>query len=480
MTTRDGRGAGALVALAVAEFMLTVDLSIINVAVPAIRADLDFSPSGLEWVVNGYALTFGGLLLLGGRAADVLGARRVFVAALSVFTLASLSCGLAASPTMLVAARLGQGAGAGMLSPTTLSILTAAYPQGEQRNRALSIWTGVAIGGGAIGAVLGGVLVSALSWRWIFFVNVPIGTALIGAAFAWLPVPRRAGARSRLDVAGAVLVTLGLTALVWASGQAQATGWTSGRTVAGLLLAAALLAGFAVQETRVSSPLVPFEAFRSRMLTTGNLLSFLSFFPVLSIWYFLTLYLQADRGFSALQAGLIFLPLTASVALGSQLSFRLVGRTDPRPLFAAGGMLAATGALWLGRLTPAGGLTATVIVPAVLVMLGGGLMYAPVTVAATSGVPGERSGLASGLLNTTRQIGGALGLAALATVAAAATDRPVVPSTAGYSAAFDAGAATFFVTAVLGALLLPRRFIGSPSDPSTTRSHKGEHAHTPR
>jgi EmrB/QacA subfamily drug resistance transporter len=465
VTARAGRGAAVLVMLAVAELMLTVDLSITNVAVPAIRTDLGFSASGLEWVVNGYALTFGGLLLLGGRAADVLGERRVFCAALGLFVLASLACGLAASPGMLVAGRLVQGAAAGVLSPTTLSILTSTYRQGDERNQVMSIWTGVAIGGGAVGAVLGGVLVAALSWRWIFFVNLPVGIALLAAATRRLPSGSATG--SRLDVAGAVTATLGLTALVWSLSRAQTSGWSGGYVVAGLVVAVALLAAFGLLETRVRSPLVPFAVFRSRLLTAGNLLSFLSFVPVLAVWYFLTLYLQARRGFSAWQAGLIFVPLTVAVAAGSSASFRLIGRFDARALFALGGVLAAVGAAWLSRLTPSGNLTLTVVVPAALVMLGGGLMFAPITVAATSDIPPERSGLASGLLNTTRQIGGAIGLAVLATVAAAPGRPGPAGSTDGYSAAFAMGAATFLVTAILGVLLLPQRFPAPhPDEPS--------------
>ena len=446
---RFGRAGTLLAVLAVAELMLTVDLSIVNVALPDIRSDLGFGASGLEWVVNGYALTFGGLLLLGGRAADVVGGRPVFLVALGVFTLASLVCGLAASPGMLVAARLVQGAGAGVLSPTTLSILTATFAPGEQRNRALAIWTGVAIGGGAVGAVLGGVVTSGLSWRWIFFVNVPIGLALLAAAARLLPAP--AGHRGRLDVAGAALVTAGLAALVWSLGAAQ----PSARALAGLLVSTVLLALFAVREVRAQAPLVPFAAVRP--LAAGNLLSFVSFFPVLAIWYFLTLYLQADRGYSPVRAGLLFVPLTVAVAAGSQVSFRVLARVDARLLLGAGAMLAAAGAGWLSRLSPGGDVLTTVILPAVVVMLGGGLMFAPITVSATSGAPAEQGGLASGLLTTSRQVGGALGLAVLGAVAAGG--RP--------TGALLVAAAAFAVTGVLGALLLPRRF-GPPeaTDPA--------------
>ena len=459
---------GVLALLAVAEFVLTLDLSIVNVALPAIRDDLGFGADSLQWVVNGYALTFAGFLLLGGRAADLFGGRRVFFAALGGFTLASLACGLATEQGALIGARVIQGLSAGVLAPATLSILTATYRQPEQRNRALAIWTAVAIGGGAVGALAGGILTEAISWRWVFFVNVPVGAALLVYAAARLPRGAAATGRRRLDVAGAVTVTAGLTALVWALVRTEAVGWGSVEVLAALGAAALLLAAFALIETRLASdPLVPFSVFRSRLLSAGNLMSFLSFVPVMATWFLLTLYLQGVRGYSPLEAGLLFLPMSLAVVGGSQVSFRVVSRVDARALFAVGGLVAATGLAWLGRLSEATEI-AWVIVPATVSMLGGGLMFAPITVAATSGVGPELGGLASGLLNTTRQIGGALGLAVLSTIAATHTAGQLAGGqaealSAGYASAFTVGAAIFIVTAAAGALALPARLTPAPA-----------------
>jgi EmrB/QacA subfamily drug resistance transporter len=456
MSARRGRaavpGAGLLALLAVAEFMLTLDLSIVNVALPSIGSDLGLGRSQLEWVVNGYAVTFGGFLLLGGRAADLLGGRRVFLAALGAFVLASLACALAGGAGPLVAARVAQGVSAGVLSPATLSLLTRTYAAPRERNRALSIWTAVAIAGGAAGALLGGALVAVGSWRLVFFVNVPVGAVLAARAAARLPRVAADGAPRSLDLPGAVTVTGGLLALVWALTRAQDAGWGSAPALRGLVCAAVLLGAFAVVESRLApAPLVPFSAFRSRLLSAGNALSLLSFVPVLPTWFLLTLYLQAVRGYTPLQTGLMFVPVSLAVVGGSQVSFRLIARVSARRLFAGGAALAAAGMAWLAQLSPGASLGWSVIVPAAVVMAGGGLMFAPVTVAATSGAAPGQDGLASGLLNTSRQIGGALGLALLATV-------ETTPSgAAGYAATFRLGAAIFLATAVAGALLLPAR-----------------------
>lgn len=461
-------GVGVLPLLAVAEFMLTLDLSIVNVALPAIRSDLGFAPVSLQWVVNAYALAFAGFLLLGGRAADLFGSRRVFLGALSAFTLASLACGLAASPVALVVARAIQGLSAGVLSPATLSILTATYDEPTQRNRALSIWTAVAIGGGAVGGLAGGVLTDLWSWRWIFLVNVPIGALLLGLSVSRLRRRDSAGARPRLDIAGAVTATAGLTTLVWALIRSSETAWATGGVIGALAAAAVLLAGFVVIETRFApAPLVPFTVFGSRLIWAGNLMSFLSFVPVMATWYFLSLYLQEVRGYTPIEAGSTFVPISLAVIAGSQMSFSLISRIDARLLFGAGGMVAAAGMAWLGGLTVDTGI-ALVIVPACLAMTGGGLMFAPITVAATSGVASDQGGLASGLLNTTRQVGGALGLAVLGTVAAthaAGQSEPEQPSALvdGFALAISSGAVIYAVTAIAGALALPGRLI-PPSD----------------
>jgi EmrB/QacA subfamily drug resistance transporter len=450
--------------------MLVLDLSVVNVALPAIRASLGLTPGMLEWVVNGYALAFGGFLLLGGRAADLFGGRRVFLAALSAFTLASLACGLSGGAVVLVTARVVEGLSAGVLSPATLSILTAVFTAPRARNRALSVWTAVAIGGGAVGAVAGGLLTGLLSWRWIFFINVPVGMVLLAAAALCLPRASSAG-HGRLDFPGAVTVTGGLVAIAWALIRAQAAGWQSVQVAGALVTAAVLLGVFAAVETRVArAPLVPFAVFRSRLVSVGNALSFLSFAPVMAAWFFLTLYLQEVRGYSPVRTGLIFLPVSLAVAAGTQASFKVITRADARLLFLGGGAAAAAGMAWLAQLIPQGGLLWAVIVPACLTTAGGGLMFAPVTTAATSGrLPGQ-GGLASGLFNTSRQVGGALGLAILATIAAAHHGASHAALTAGFCAAFAAGAGIFAATAITGALILPGR-IGTPQngDPGHTR-----------
>jgi hypothetical protein len=313
-----------------------------------------------------------------------------------------------------------------VLSPATLSILTATFTDFQARNRALSIWTAVAVGGGAVGAIAGGVLTGLLSWRWIFFVNIPVGAGLLAAA--WFRLPRT---------------------------QTGASGWTSAQ-VGGALAAGAVLFGvFALVEARVArAPVVPFSVFRSRLVSAGNALSFLSFLPVMAIWFFLTLYLQDVRGYTALQAGLVFLPMSLAVAAGTQVGFKVIGRADTRLLFLTGGLTAAGGAAWLAQLTPSGGLWA-VIVPACLAMAGGGLMFAPIMAAATAGLPPGQGGLAS------RQVGGALGLAILASVGAAhagtqhGVGHPAL--TAGFSAAYGVAAGIFAATATIGSLILPRQ-----------------------
>jgi MFS family permease len=338
-----------------------------------------------------------------------------------------------------------------------LSILIAAYRTPDARNRALAIWTAAAIGGGAVGGLLGGALISALSWRWVFIVNVPVGAVLLALATRSLPRARPATSRSDLDVAGAVTVTGGLTALVWGLVRSTDAGWGSREVGGALALATVLLAAFVVLEARVTrAPLVPFSVFRARPVWSGNLLSFLSFVPVMATWFFLTIYLQQVRGLTPLQTGLLFLPLSLAVIGGSQASFRLIRRLDARALFVAGGLIAAVGLARLARLDPGTGLP-WVIVPATIAMAGGGLMFAPITVAATSVAP-EQGGLASGLLNTTRQIGGAFGLAVLGTIAAADPTPHTAEAaalTAGYGTALMVGAAIFLATAVAGALALP-------------------------
>jgi MFS family permease len=358
-----------------------------------------------------------------------------------------------------------------VLAPTTLSILTATYEEPAVRNRALSVWTAVAIGGGAAGGLLGGVLTSELSWRWVFFVNVPVGLWLLVAGRRQVRGGPSATAGDRPDVAGVITAAVGMFALVWGLARSSDAGWASGQVIGAFALAGALLAVFVLVEARLArSPLVPPPVFGSRAIWAGNLLSFMSFVPVMATWFVLTLYLQRIRGLSPLQTGTLFIPLSLAVIAGSQAGFRAIRHVSARTLLLTGGLTAAVGLGWMAQLTAHTGL-AWLIVPGSIAMAGGGLMFAPVTLAATSAAP-EHSGLASGLLNTTRQIGGALGLALLTTIATDATGayRSRAALTSGYAAALMAGAAVFAATAVVGVLALPRRL--GQARPSSEHEHQ--------
>jgi MFS family permease len=367
---------------------------------------------------------------------------------------------------MLVGARVVQGLAAGLLAPTTLSILTRAYQNSEARNRALGIWTAVAIGGGAVGGVIGGLLTSTLAWRWVFFVNVPVGTGLVMAATTRIR-PMKRTVKANLDVAGAITVTGSLMAVMWGLARSSSAGWGSTEVITAFAVATTLLAIFAVIELRVArSPLLPFSIFRARSIWAGNLLSFLSFLPVMAIWFFLTLYLQGSRHYTSMQTGLLFVPLSAAVVAGSQVGFRLIRAVNGRMLLAGGGFISAGGLVWLAQLSSSTALV-SIISPATLTMAGGGLMFAPITTAATSAPP-EQAGLASGLLNTTRQIGGALGLGVLTALATAAGGHQPGP-TGGFDLAFKTAALVFAVTALVGLIVLPSARSGRKRQHSSSR-----------
>jgi EmrB/QacA subfamily drug resistance transporter len=442
---------GVMLITAIAEFMLVLDVSIVNVALPSVGADLAVAQTELQWVVTAYALAFGGFMLVGGRAADLFGGRRIFLVSLSAFTLASLVCGLATNALVLIYARALQGLSAGVLSPATLSILTTTYSDEEGRRRALAMWTAVATGGGAVGALLGGLLTETLAWRWIFLVNVPIGLVVLVGAWVVLDGPPAGHGWRDLDLAGALTATLGLGSLVWALESASSNGWASWGVSSALIAALVVLAAFVTIEVRIArAPLVPVAFLRSRNHAAANLLSFLSFMPVIATWFFLSLYLQRVREFTPLQTGVIFVPLSIAVVAASQFAFRVSLLIGGRRLYCAGALTAAAGLMLLARLSGAEPLT-YVVTASILAMLGGGLMFAPIMLAGTSEIGPDRAGLASGLLNTTRQIGGALGLAMLNTLT---TFTSVSGSTAGYAHAFALGAAIYALNA-LAALALP-------------------------
>ena len=387
----------------VGQFMVILDVSVVNVALPSIRASLGFSLSGLQWVVNAYALAFGGCLLLGGRIADLYGRKRIFLLGLAVFSAASLVGGLAGTAGLLIAARAVQGLGAAVLAPATLTIVSTTFTDPEGRARALSIWAAVGAAGGAAGSLVGGVLTEYLSWRSILLVNVPIGVAAMVLAAPVL-TESRGSADQRLDVPGAVLVTLGGTLLVY--GIEHPWPW--------LLTGFALLGLFLLVEARTAAPLMPLRLFRARGISAGTVAMLLMGAAFITMWYFLSLYMQNTLHYSALQTGAGFLPHTLAIIAGSRSAPLLLRHVGTRTLIVAGAVVAAMGFVWQG-LTPAGGYLSTVFGPAILICSGLGLLMTPLTATVTSSAAPDDAGLASGLLNAARQVGGAVGLAALAT-----------------------------------------------------------------
>ena len=450
-----------LILCCAAQFMVILDVSIVNVALPSIRRDLGFSAADLQWVVNAYTLAFAGFLLLGGRAADLLGRRRVFVFGLALFSLASFAGGLSTSQGMLIAARGAQGLGGAIVAPATLSILTTTFAEGHERNRALSAWGAMGGAGGAAGALLGGLLTEALGWQWILFVNVPIGIAAALAAQRLVDEGRPAPAgRRHFDLAGAITVTAGLVVLTYAIVRTDVNGWGSIETLATIGAGLALLAAFLFIEGRLSRrPLVPLRIFSSRILTGANVVVFLLGASVFAMWYFVSLYLQQVLGYTPIEAGLAFLPMTASIIIGSMLAARTVARVGAGTMLGIGMGLAAGGMLLFARVAADGAYLTDVLVPSLLVAVGIGLSFVPVTIAAVAGVRPQEAGLASGLVNTSRQVGGSLGLAILATLATQrshALGAGAGALTAGYHRAFEAGALFAFAGAV-AALLIVRR-----------------------
>lgn len=464
-----------LVLCCLAQFMVILDVSIVNVALPSIRSDLDFSATGLQWVVNAYTLAFGGFLLLGGRAADLLGRREVFAGGLLLFGFASLLGGVAQSDTQLIAARAAQGLGGAVVAPATLSILATTFTEGRERNRALGLWGAMGGVGGATGALLGGILTQTLSWRWILLINVPIGIAVAAAALAVVARsgPRDTAARKSFDLAGALTVTAGLVVLTYGIVETDVHGWGSGRTLITLALGVALLATFVFMEGSLAEhPLVPLRIFRNRPVTAANLVVFCMGLAAFAMWYFLSLYLQQVLGDDPIEAGLSFLPMTATIVVSSQVASRLTGKLGAGAVLAGGMLLIALGMAGLSRVSADGSYWADVLVPSVVTAAGIGFSFVPVTIAATAGVKGSEAGLASGLVNTFRQVGGSIGLALLATIATQRTTDalpghgPAAALTEGFRAAFLVGAGFAAVGAVLSATLLwritaPRRAVAA-------------------
>ena len=461
MSTSESNKWVVLVLVCLAQFMVILDSTVVNVALPSIQTDLHLSEANLQWIVNAYTLVFGGFLLLGGRAGDLIGRKRLFLAGLVVFTVASLLNGLAVNEGMLIASRALQGLGAAFVSPAALSIISTTFAEGRERARALGVWAAIAIGGAAVGLILGGLLTQLLSWPWIFFVNVPVGIATFALALRLIPESRDEHAHRAFDVAGAVSVTGGLMALVYAIVKSETAGWGSVTTIGFFVLSAVLLASFVLIELRSKAPLVRLSIFRVRSLLTANVVMLLVACGMFAMFFFNTLYIQRVLGYGPLEAGLAFLPFTAGVMVSAGLASQFAPRVGVRPVAALGMIVTALGMLLLVRLPVDGSYLSDVLPALVVTSLGMGAVFMPLTLIATTGLKDEDQGLASGLFNTSQQIGGALGLAILSTVAASkttaaggATDPQALVT--GFHWAF-AGAAVFVTAGLVTMLALLRR-----------------------
>jgi len=462
------------VIVCLAQFMVILDATIVNVALPSIQRDLHFSAADLQWVINSYTLVFGGFLLLGGRAGDLIGRRALFIAGVIVFSVASLLNGLATSAEWLIVSRGLQGLGGALVSPAALSIITTTFAEGRERQKALGVWSAIAAGGGAFGLLLGGILTDSLSWEWIFFVNVPVG--IVAAILAWRYVREsRAIVRpGSFDVAGAVSVTAGLIVLVYAIVKAQEFGWGSARTLGLGAVAVVLLGAFVLIERRSKAPLVRLGVFRTRSLTGSNLVLLVVAGGLFALFFFASLYVQGILGFDPLEAGLAFLPVTAGIMLGAGASQQLVRVIGVRAMAVIGMAIAAVGLFVLTGVS-ADGTYAADVLPGLLPMsIGMGCTFVPITLIATTNVDAADAGLASGLFNTSQQIGGALGLAVLATLSADKTASTLsglgrAPTAAdraaalveGFQVAFTGAAILMVVGIALMVLLVRRRDVAN-------------------
>ncbi len=459
-----------LAVVAVAQFMVILDASIVNLALPTIRRALGISDENLSWILNAYTLMFGGFLLLGGRLSDRLGRRRLFMVGIALFSGASLLCGMSQSEATLIVGRGLQGLGAALVSPAALAIILTTFAEGHERDGALAVWGAVAGAGGAVGMLAGGILVQELGWRSVFFVNVPIGLAMLALAPRIVPESRSEGvSKTRLDIEGAVVITLATVGLVYTLTNAGNWGFTSARTVGGLIGSILLIALFVVIERRHEDPLVPLRIFSNRKLSVGGGSLLILAAALFGIFFFVTLYLQQVLGFDPFQTGLAFLPLSVTIIAASAAASRLVDRFRPKPVLIAG-LLITIGGFVLLAFLPSHGDYASDLVPAMILLgVGPGLSFVPIMIAGTSGVALGDCGLASGLLNTMQQVGGALGLAVLSTIAADRTANALhrglahpAALTFGFRGAFIVSAALCAVSAVIVIALLPRRKLEHP------------------
>ena len=443
---RDRRGLALAIVLG-AQLMIILDMTVVNIALPGIAHGLHFSTASLSWVLNAYTLTFGGLLLLGGRTGDILGRRRVFCAGIVLFTAASLAGGLAQSAGWLLAARAAQGVGGAFASPAVLAMITASFADGRERARALGIYTAVVMGGGSLGLVLGGVITEWVSWRWVLFINVPIGVLVAVAAPMFLPETARQP--GHFDAVGALTSTAGMVSLVYGIIRAAADGWGNPVTLAALTAAAVLLAGFVWRESRAQQPITPLRLFADRRRAGSYLTRLLIVAGMFGMFFFLTQFVQEILGFSPLRAGISFLPMTAALFGVSRLAPRLVSRFRPWTLMVTGMLPVVAGMTWLSRIAPGTGYLAGVLGPMVLIGAGMGVVFVPLTMASLSGVRPEDSGAASSMVNVMQQVGGSLGLAVLVTAASGAMGHA-----AGQAAVVHGMSRAFTLAAVLDVLAL--------------------------
>ena len=461
---KTSRGALTLTLLLLVQFLDFLDVSIVNVALPSIKHDLEFSAQNLQWVVSGYVLTYGGFLLLGGRTADLLGRRRVLLGGLGLFALASLAGGFAQSEAGLIAARLAQGAGAALMAPAALSILTTTFTNPRERNAALGAWAAVPGLAGASGVMLSGVLTEGPGWRWIFYLNVPV--ALLAALGAFVLIAARPGSRTAgsFDLRGAVLVTSGMLLFIYTLVRAPDAGWSNQRTIAGLVAAVVVLAAFVRNERAAGNPLVPFSIFRIRGLAPANATQLLSFGGLYAMFFFLSLYMQNVLGYSPINTGLAYLPVTGGFMIAVAVATPLMPRIGTKPVIVTGALV-ASGGIYLLSHVPVEGAFVPDLLPGIgAVALGLGCVFSGVTTAATDGVASDKAGVASGLLNASMQFGGALGLAVLSAVATQRTNGVLASGgatslalTAGFQRAFLVGTGFVLAAAVIAATAANRR-----------------------
>ncbi len=442
----------ALILLCSAQFVVVLDASIVNVALPTIGKALDFSQENLPWVVNAYVLTFGGFLLLGGRTADLVGRRKVFMAGLLLVAVASLAAGFAATEGQLIVARAAQGLGAAIISPAALSIVTTTFSDGSERNKALGVWGAVAGSGGAAGVLLGGILTDGLGWEWVLWVNVPVSLIAFVLSPRLLAETRMEGEKRIFDVAGAVTVTAALSILVYALVDANSVGWGSTQTIGLIVLSVLLMAAFVAIELRASKPLVPFSIFRIRTLTGANVVGLLVGASLFSMFFFISLYMQQVLGYSAIHAGLSYLPLALVIMASAGVASQLVTKLGYKPVLAIGLLFIVVGLAWFSRVSVGGSFLADILGPSLFAAAGLGFAFVTTTIAAVSGVDENEAGLASGLINTSQQVGGALGLAVLSAVAISATSSAASSGSNQLSALTEGFQHAFLGGAVIAAL----------------------------